>query len=85
MSWSARRTIWLRRWNWRKSDIDAAIVDLSLGRDNSYPLIDALIARDLPFALATGYGPDGVEPNIGIDRRSASRSNLRRSAARSIS
>ena len=45
-----------------KSDIDAAIVDLSLGRDNSYPLIDALIARDLPFALATGYGPDGVEP-----------------------
>ena len=45
-----------------KSDIDAAVVDLSLGRDNSYPLIDVLIARGLPFALATGYGLDGVEP-----------------------
>jgi CheY-like chemotaxis protein len=44
-----------------KSDIDAAIVDVSLGKDNSYPLVDALIARGLPFALATGYGPGGVE------------------------
>lgn len=45
-----------------KSDIDAAIVDLSLGKDNSYPLVDTLIARGIAFALATGYGPDGVEP-----------------------
>jgi CheY-like chemotaxis protein len=45
-----------------QSDVDAAIVDVSLGKDNSYPLADALIARGLPFALATGYGRDGVEP-----------------------
>ena len=45
-----------------KSEIDAAVVDVSLGKDNSYPLVEALIARGLPFALATGYGPDGVEP-----------------------
>ena len=45
-----------------KSEIDAAIVDVSLGKDNSYPLVEALIARGLPFALATGYGLDGVEP-----------------------
>ena len=44
------------------SDIDAAIVDVSLGKDNSYSLIDALIARGLPFALATGYGSDGLAP-----------------------
>lgn len=44
-----------------KSDIDAAIVDISLGDDNSYPLLDALIACGLPFALATGYGQAGVE------------------------
>jgi CheY-like chemotaxis protein len=43
-------------------DIDGAIVDVSLGKDNSYPLADALIARGLPFALATGYGRDGLEP-----------------------
>jgi len=45
-----------------KSDIDAAIVDVSLGKDNSYPLVEALIARGLPFALATGHGKDGVDP-----------------------
>ena len=45
-----------------KSEIDAAIVDLSLGEHNSYPLIEALIARGLPFALATGHGRDGIEP-----------------------
>jgi CheY-like chemotaxis protein len=45
-----------------ESDVDAAIVDVSLGKDDSYPLVDALIARGLPFALATGYGRDGVAP-----------------------
>jgi CheY-like chemotaxis protein len=45
-----------------RSDVDAAIVDVSLGKDKSYPLADALIARGLPFALATGYGRDDVEP-----------------------
>jgi CheY-like chemotaxis protein len=44
------------------SDIDAAIVDVSLGKDNSYPLVDALIARGLPFALATGYGLESLAP-----------------------
>jgi CheY-like chemotaxis protein len=45
-----------------ESDVDAAIVDVSLGKDNSYPLADALLARGLPFALATGHGPEGVAP-----------------------
>jgi hypothetical protein len=35
---------------------------VSLGKDNSYPLAEALVARGLPFALATGYGRDGVDP-----------------------
>jgi CheY-like chemotaxis protein len=51
-----------------KSDIDAAVVDLSLGKDNSYPLIEALMARGLPFALATGYGLDRVEPKYRDQR-----------------
>ena len=41
-------------------DMDAAIVDVSLGKDNSYPLAEALSARGVPFALATGYGRDGL-------------------------
>ena len=45
-----------------KSEIDAAIVDVSLGKDNSYPLVDALIGRSRPLALATGHGQDGIDP-----------------------
>jgi hypothetical protein len=45
-----------------KSDIDAAIVDVSLGEDNSYPLVDVLLARDLPFALATGHRQEAIDP-----------------------
>lgn len=45
-----------------ESDIDAAIVDVSLGKDNSYPLADALIARGRPFALATGHAQESLEP-----------------------
>ena len=44
------------------SDMDAAIVDVSLGKDNAYPLVDALMARGLPLALATGHGKDGIDP-----------------------
>ena len=45
-------------------DLDAAIVDVALGKDKSYPLADALSARGVPFALTTGYGPDGIEPEV---------------------
>ena len=44
------------------SDLDAAIVDVSLGKDSSYPLLEALIARGLPFALATGHREEGIDP-----------------------
>jgi CheY-like chemotaxis protein len=45
-----------------EADLDAAIVDVALGKDTSYPLADALSARGVPFALTTGYGPDGIDP-----------------------
>jgi DNA-binding NtrC family response regulator len=44
------------------SDMDGAIVDVSLGKDNSYPLVDALVGRGLPLALATGHGQEGIDP-----------------------
>jgi CheY-like chemotaxis protein len=44
------------------SGVDAAIVDVSLGREKSYPLAEALRARGVPFVFATGYGADGLEP-----------------------
>jgi CheY-like chemotaxis protein len=41
--------------------IDAALLDVNLGRDEtSYPIADALAARGIPFAFLTGYGSSGL-------------------------
>ncbi len=45
-----------------KAPIDAAIVDVSLGRQTGYPLAAVLAARGIPFVFATGYGQDGIVP-----------------------
>jgi CheY-like chemotaxis protein len=45
-----------------ETEIDAAIVDLSLGRQNGYPVADVLKSRGVPFVFATGYGPEGLDP-----------------------
>ncbi len=42
--------------------IDAAILDLDLKGDRSYPVADALRARKVPFAFSTGYGRDSLDP-----------------------
>ena len=36
--------------------LDAAILDLSLGKEDCYPVAEALRARGIPFVLVTGYG-----------------------------
>lgn len=46
-----------------RNSIDAAILDLNLGRDgDSYPIADALTLRGLPFVFSTGYGRQGLRP-----------------------
>jgi two-component sensor histidine kinase len=42
--------------------IDAALVDISLGRDSSAPIADRLLARSVPFAFATGYSDSAMLP-----------------------
>lgn len=41
--------------------VDAAILDVNLGGVRVYPVADALVARQVPFLFATGYGPSGLE------------------------
>ena len=41
--------------------IDGAIIDVSLGSEKSYPLADALMARGIPFAFATGSVEGEIE------------------------
>lgn len=40
--------------------IDAAMLDINLNGSLSYPIADALIARDIPFLFSTGYDRDTV-------------------------
>jgi CheY-like chemotaxis protein len=42
---------------------DAAILDINLHGAPSYPVADALIARQIRVVFATGYGPGGIEPS----------------------
>lgn len=40
--------------------LDAAILDINLGGTRSYPVADALSARDTPFLFSTGYSTESV-------------------------
>lgn len=41
---------------------DIALLDVNLGRENSFPVADALLARGVPFVFATGYGEANMFP-----------------------
>ena len=43
------------------TEIDGAIVDVSLGRENVYPLARVLASRGIPFAFATGHSEAAIE------------------------
>ena len=36
--------------------LDAAVLDVNLNGQQSYPLADALVTRGVPFVFSTGYG-----------------------------
>lgn len=40
--------------------IDAAILDINLAGESSFPLADALQQRRIPFMFASGYGREGL-------------------------
>jgi CheY-like chemotaxis protein len=39
---------------------DAALLDVNLKGDKSYPVAEALIARGIPFIFSTGYGDEDL-------------------------
>ena len=45
----------------RESRFDAAMLDVNLAGEASFPVADLLIERGIPFLFATGYGRQGVE------------------------
>lgn len=45
-----------------KEAVDAAILDLNLGDEKTYPIAEALAARGVPFLFTTGYDASDVPP-----------------------
>jgi len=43
---------------------DAAMLDVNLGGEKSYPVADMLIRRSIPFAFSTGYGDLGDRTDL---------------------
>jgi CheY-like chemotaxis protein len=39
---------------------DAALLDVNLKGDKSYPVAEALVARGIPFIFSTGYGDEDL-------------------------
>jgi CheY-like chemotaxis protein len=44
-----------------ESEIDAAVLDVNLAGEHSFPVADLLDKRGIPFLFATGYGLGGIE------------------------
>ncbi|HZG09783.1 MAG TPA: response regulator [Allosphingosinicella sp.] len=43
-----------------ESEADAAILDVNLAGEQSFPIADLLAERGIPFLFATGYGVAGI-------------------------
>jgi CheY-like chemotaxis protein len=41
--------------------LDGAILDVSIGDENSYPVADELFRRGIPVAFSTGHGAGGLD------------------------
>lgn len=50
-----------------RQGFDAAMVDVNLGGEKSYPVADALARLGIPFAFSTGYGDHG--DRVDLDDR----------------
>lgn len=47
-----------------EQSFDAAIIDVNLGGDKSYPVADKLAERGIPFAFSTGNGDHGDRSDL---------------------
>jgi CheY-like chemotaxis protein len=50
-----------------EQNFDAAMLDVNLGGEKSYPVADRLIERGIPFAFSTGYSDHGHR--IDLEKR----------------
>lgn len=71
----------------RSLDIDAAILDVNLNGDKTFPIAELLAGRGIPFVFATGYGAAGLPEKFRdapILAKPFQNADLRRALAQSI-
>lgn len=63
-----------------ETQLYAAVLDVNLGGQASYPLADLLLERDIPFVFATGYGSIGLHRfrDIPLPRKAFRQDSLER-------
>lgn len=47
-----------------ENSVDAAILDVNLGGEMIYPLVEVLQNRAIPFVFVTGYGVESIDPRF---------------------
>ena len=47
----------------RREMVDAAVLDISLAGEMVFPVAEALVERDVPFLLLSGYGATALPPD----------------------
>jgi hypothetical protein len=48
-----------------EASLDGAVLDINLGGETSYPIADALAAREVPFVFTTGYDAHTLPERYG--------------------
>ena len=48
----------------RRGGFDLALLDVNLAGEKVFPVADELRRRRVPFAFASGYGVDGLRPDL---------------------
>lgn len=52
-----------------RQDLDGAVVDVNLGGEMAFAVIDLLVERQVPLVLATGYDVQALPPRFaGVER-----------------
>ena len=67
--------------------IDGALLDVNLGNEAIWPVVDVLLARNVPLVLETGYDASAIPPSYaGLPRceKPASGQDLARALARAL-
>ena len=66
-----------------REQFDAAVLDVNLNEQQSFPVADLLTSRGIPFLFATGYAEGGVswQGQAGLIAKPYSRDQLARALA----